>query len=98
MLHGVQAQRHVLFGQVLVEVDGGAAQLIGAQGQAAGGEGFLLRHFADQVDGAAGGTAPRVGRARALDDLDLLDVEGFVGHAPDIATVSYTHLTLSTKA
>ena len=84
VLHRVQAQRHVLLRQVLVDVEGAAAQLVGAELEAAGDEVFLLGGLAYQVDAAAGRAASGVGRARALEDLDLLDIEDFVGHAADV--------------
>ncbi|MDT4836290.1 hypothetical protein FQZ97_699790 [compost metagenome] len=67
--------------QRLVGVQGQAMVVVGTQASTQGGEGAVHGLLADDVDAAAGGAGAAEHRVRALDHLDLLDVEriGTVG-------------------
>ncbi|MCY1285093.1 hypothetical protein D9M70_340180 [compost metagenome] len=76
--HQVHAERTVRAHafQRLVGVQGQAVVVVGAEAATQGGEGVVMGLLADDVDAAACGAGAAEHRVRALDDLDLLDVEG----------------------
>ncbi|MCY1284878.1 hypothetical protein D9M70_337970 [compost metagenome] len=62
--------------QRLVRIQGQAMVVVGAEAATQRGEGAVHGLLADDVDAATGGAGAAEHRVRALDDLDLLDVEG----------------------
>ncbi len=72
--HAVDPQRQCV-AQLSVDVAGDAPRRVGAAGDLAADEVRRHRRLADEVDRAAGRTAPAEGRRRPLDDLDLLERE-----------------------
>ena len=82
MIQAVDADRGAI-GQLVVRVDRAAVVILGPDAALGDDEVVTeLRTFGLQADETAGGTAPAEHRARALDDLDLLDREDLTaGHA-----------------
>ncbi|MNP07017.1 hypothetical protein D3C76_990260 [compost metagenome] len=97
MLHQVQAEGRVV-AQHVVDVEGGAAGLVGTVGEAGVVEVVLLGGLADQVQAATGGAGAGEGRARALAHFDLLDVEHFAGLRGDVAHAVEEGVALGVEA
>src|SRR5690606_8615216 len=58
-----------------IDVEGVTTRLVRTVGEAGVTEILLLGRLADQVQAAAGGASPGIGRAWPLADFELLDVE-----------------------